>query len=138
MEQDALIAILLKEVTITFSRSSGPGGQNVNKVATKAQLIWSAEESRVLTDEQRNAIFQAALTRGYLTTNEKVVIADQHSRSQELNHEAVVEKFSALIRAAFIKKKKRRKTRVPKAQKAARIEAKKRLGEKKKLRGRYS
>jgi ribosome-associated protein len=94
-------------------RSSGPGGQNVNKVATKIELAFHVNSSELLTDEEKQTISQKLASRineeGYLK------ISDSSSRSQATNRENVLEKFYDTLDKALFKHKKRKPTRVPKA-----------------------
>jgi ribosome-associated protein len=94
-------------------RSSGPGGQNVNKVATKVELAFPVNDSALLSDEEKQIIstkLDAKINEeGYLK------ISDSSSRSQSTNRESVLEKFYDTIEKALIKPKKRKATKVPKA-----------------------
>lgn len=119
------LSALLSEATISFSRSSGPGGQNVNKVATKAQLFWEVEATGLYAEEERRKIKNAARDAGYLTGTGKIVISSQESRSQEANKESVIAKLASLIARALRPVKKRRKTRVPRSAREERLKSKK-------------
>jgi ribosome-associated protein len=104
---------LERECTFTAVRSSGPGGQNVNKVATKVELAFPVNDSALLSDEEKQIIstkLDAKINEeGYLK------ISDSSSRSQSTNRESVLEKFYDTIEKALIKPKKRKATKVPKA-----------------------
>lgn len=120
------------EIRLDFARSSGPGGQNVNKVSSKAQLRWSVDASAAFTDEQKAAIRAYAGSR--LTKDDEIVLAAESERSQLQNKEEVIRRLQELVRAALAPKKKRRPTKVSRAQKRKRVEEKRLVGEKKRTR----
>lgn len=126
------IAALNQELVFSTSRSSGPGGQNVNKVNTKVTLKFDVAGSAVLTDEEKQIISAKLATR--ITTEGILVLVSQDKRSQLDNKAAVREKFAKLITKAFEKKKTRKATKPSKASVKERIETKKRHAEKKKWR----
>lgn len=128
------IAIAEEELEEKFIRSSGPGGQNVNKLATAVQLRFDAKGSPNLPQRVRVRLLQLA---GARATKEGVVLieADAH-RTRERNRAEALERLAALIRAAAIAPKYRRKTRPTKASKVRRVEAKKRRSAIKSGRGR--
>jgi ribosome-associated protein len=125
-------AALYHEVVFSTSRSSGPGGQNVNKVNTKVTLKFDVAGSAVLSDEEKQVIAEKLATR--ITTEGILVLVSQDKRSQLENKEAVKQKFAKLIAKAFEKKKARKATKPSKASVKERIETKKRHAEKKKWR----
>lgn len=120
------------EPTITFSHSSGPGGQNVNKTSTKATLHWSVGKSAAFTDEQKNAIRAAAGKR--LSQDDEIVLYAEDTRSQSQNRALVIARLEELIARALAPRKTRKPTRVSRTQKRKRLEGKRLVGEKKKLR----
>ena len=123
---------LISELVFTMSRSSGPGGQNVNKVNTKVTLKLDVVNSSVLTLEQKELIAEKLATR---TTKEGVLILTaQEKRSQMQNKEAVVFKLDQLLTKAFADRKARKATKPSKAAHHARIKAKKHRSEKKQWR----
>jgi ribosome-associated protein len=125
-------ALLSPEISFVTSRSSGPGGQNVNKVNTKVTLKFDVVNSRILTDEEKVTIQEKLSSR---ITNEGVLmLMSQDKRSQQDNKEAVLAKLNVLLTKAFEKKKKRKATKPTKASKDKRIKGKKQLSEKKQLR----
>jgi ribosome-associated protein len=126
------IAALKQELVFSTSRSSGPGGQNVNKVNTKVTLKFDVAGSAVLTDEEKQIISDKLASR--ITTEGILVLVSQDKRSQLENKEAVRGKFAKLITKAFEKKKLRKATKPSKASVKERIETKKRHAEKKKWR----
>ncbi len=123
---------ILPELTFTTSRSSGPGGQNVNKVNTKVTLIWDVNQSTAITLEQKE-IIQLKLA-SIITKDGFLQITSQEKRSQLQNKESVIEKLEKRLTKAFEKKRARKTTKPSKAAKQKRIQEKKHRGEKKKWR----
>jgi len=117
------IAIDESELSESFVRASGPGGQNVNKVSSAVQLRFDARQSPSLPNDVAVRLLRLA---GKRATKEGiiVIVAQQH-RDQTRNREDARERLFALIRQAAVKPKPRRPTKVPKAQKRERLEAKK-------------
>ncbi|MGF7217274.1 ribosome-associated protein [Spirosoma lacussanchae] len=118
---------LQPELRYQFARSGGAGGQNVNKVATKAELRFNVRTSALLTDEER-AILSAKLA-GKLTAEGELVLTHQTERTQLANREKVTKKFYRLIEKAFEEPKPRRQTKPSKAAVAERIAEKKHKGD---------
>ncbi len=117
---------------LVFSRSSGPGGQNVNKVSTRVTVIFDLAGCETLSEEQKQRIRQAA--RQSLDKNGRIHISSQQYRSQWSNRVAALEKLRALLEKALKPKKKRKKTRTPAGAIDRRLEMKKRRSRIKKLR----
>ena len=122
-------AVPESEISLVFVRSSGPGGQNVNKTSTKAQLHWNVGGSRVFSEEQKVAIRQCA--GGRLSSRDEIVLAADVERSQLQNREEVIERLQNLVAKALAPKKVRKPSRVSGLQKRKRLGEKRRLGEKK-------
>jgi len=120
------------EFEFSYARSSGPGGQNVNKVNSKAVLRWSPGGSSSLTEDQR--LWLCA----QLKLNEagQVVIMSDRFRDQGRNREDCIQKFHALVEQALHVPKKRKKTRPTFSSRVKGKENKKRQSEKKSLRSR--
>lgn len=123
---------LIKELEYKAIRSSGPGGQHVNKVSSKIVLSFNLGASTVLKEEEKDLLRKAIATR--LTNDEVLMLACDVSRSQAANKEMVTERFLEIIKAGLIKPKKRKPTKPSKAAKKRRIEAKSKLSQKKGLR----
>lgn len=100
---------LLSDLTYQFSRSGGAGGQNVNKVATKAELRFSVRDSALITDAERATLLEKLANK--LTTEGELVMTHQTERTQLANKEKVTKKFLRLIGKAFETQKPRRATR---------------------------
>jgi ribosome-associated protein len=125
-------ALLGNELVFTTSRSSGPGGQNVNKVNTKVTLRFDPGNSTVLTEEEKQILLAKLASR--LTNEGILVLTAQDKRSQLQNKETVIRKFEELVARAFVKKKVRKITKPSKGAVQNRILKKKLQGEKKKWR----
>jgi ribosome-associated protein len=120
------------ELTISFIRSSGPGGQNVNKVSTAAQLRFNLDASPSLPEPVKVRAQRLAGSR--LTTEGEIVITADRYRTQVLNRDDAIERLLELLRQAAIPPKPRRKTRPTLASKTRRLESKTKRGGVKKLR----
>ena len=127
------IAIDESELTETFVRASGPGGQNVNKLATAVQLRFDVRHSPSLPADVRVRL--AALAGRRLTQDGVLVIIAQRHRTQERNREDARTRLIELIRQAAVPPKRRRPTRPTAASRERRIESKKRRSGVKRLRG---
>ena len=120
------------ELEFGFSRSGGPGSQHVNKVNTKVILRWNVANSQILTEEQRALLLKKLHTR--LTNEGELVLSSQAGRSQLANKEDVLAKLEVLLAKAFAVRKKRKPTKPTKASVEKRLEAKKKLSDKKRWR----
>ena len=130
------IAIEESELAVEFVRSSGPGGQHVNKASTAVQLRFDALRSPSLEAEVRQRL--AALAGNRLTAEGVIVIDARRFRSQKQNREDAVGRLVELIRRAAHKPRVRRKTKPSAASRRKRLEAKQRRGQIKRARGRVS
>jgi len=127
------IAIDDSEISESFIRASGPGGQNVNKLATAVQLRFDVRRSPSLPREVRARLERLAGRR--LTREGVLVITAQRYRTQERNRDDALARLIALIQAAAVRPTPRRPTRPTFASKVRRLEGKKRRGGIKALRG---
>ena len=122
------------ELHFEFARSSGPGGQNVNKVETKVRLLFDIHGSRSLSSNQRNRIQERLATR--ITKAGVLHVSSQRHRTREANRKATVERFVELLAGALEDEAPRLKTKVPTAARKRRLESKRRLSRKKAMRAR--
>jgi ribosome-associated protein len=127
------IAIDDGEISETFVRASGPGGQNVNKLSTAVQLRFDVRHSPSLPPDVRARLVRLAGSR--MTLDGVLLIMAQRFRTQERNREDARERLIELIRQATVRPKPRRPTRPTAASRERRIEGKKRRAGVKRLRG---
>ena len=123
---------LKQELIFVVSRSSGPGGQNVNKVNSKVTVKFNVKNSMVLTPEEKEIVLMKLGSK--LTTDGELIVSAQESRSQLDNKEAALQKFEKLLTKAFEKKKARKPTKPSKNAVQKRINSKKQHSEKKQWR----
>lgn len=120
---------LQKEITYKTSRSGGKGGQNVNKVSSKVELLFDINSSLLFTEEEKQLLNEKLQTR--FNKDGLVQVICDEERSQYLNKEKAVERLIVLLSKALIKPKVRKPTKVSKAAKAARLNNKRIQAEKK-------
>ena len=125
-----MIPHLDSELFFTASRSSGSGGQNVNKVSTKVELHFDVMNSKLLTNEQKQLIFSKL--KHHINKEGVLKVTVQETRSQFENKEIALKKFHLLIASAFLKVKKRIRTKASKGSKERRLQGKKNRSEIKK------
>jgi ribosome-associated protein len=120
------------ELSFSYARSSGPGGQHVNRVETRVTLRFDVAGSPSLTEEQRERVLRRLATR--INKDGVLRVVSQRHRTREANRRAAVERFHELLAEALRPRRVRRKTRVPRAARRRRLESKRRRGEVKQLR----
>ena len=125
---------ILSEVTFKAVRSSGAGGQNVNKVSSKVVLSFDLAHSQALTDEEKLLVETKLSSR--LTTDAVLILNCDEDRSQFRNKEIVTKRFLELIKNALLVPKERKPTKIPKSVIRKRIKDKKNVSEVKKNRRR--
>lgn len=121
-----------KEIRLEFIRSSGPGGQNVNKVSTGVQLRFDVLRSTTLASELKGRLIQLAGKR--INAEGVLVLESRRFRTQEANREDVLQKFYEMLAKAAQKPKARRKTKPTRASQEERLKEKKTRSGVKKLR----
>lgn len=122
------------ELRFTYSRSSGPGGQHVNKTSTRVTLLFDVDRSPSLDDHQRRRIRSRLATR--VSAEGILRVSAQQSRSREANTEAAIRRFAELLAAALHRNAPRTPTRTTRAAKERRISEKKARARIKQVRGR--
>jgi ribosome-associated protein len=121
-----------RELSFEYIRSSGPGGQNVNKVATAVQLRFDIANSPSLPGDVKARLLKMAGKR--VTSDGILVIEARRHRTQEKNREDAIQRFYELVKKAGEKPKSRHKTKPTKASKEKRLKSKKKRSEVKKIR----
>jgi ribosome-associated protein len=120
------------EFIFSASRSSGPGGQNVNKVSSKIELRINLQLTTLLSDEEKKLVYRKL--RNKINTDGELILVSQSERTQLLNKEVVIEKFYTIMAQALTLPLKRRSTRPTFASKVKRLEKKRSRASIKKLR----
>jgi len=123
------IPVLDSELVYRTSRSGGAGGQHVNKVETKVELLFNVQGSAVLDQKQKDLISTKLKNR--ISSGGNLALSCDSKRSQVANKKEVTERFYEFLRRALKKKKRRIATKPSRASKARRLDAKKKLGQKK-------
>ena len=126
------LSIPLSELRFKFHRSSGPGGQNVNKLNTSVELQFDFVHSAVLSDEQRQRIAEKLATR--LNSTGALSIQSERFRTQGRNRADCLDKLAILLAEALKTHPKRKKTKPSRAAQTRRLDSKRRHSEKKKSR----
>ena len=120
------------ELDVKASRSSGAGGQHVNKTSSRIEISWNVRDSSVLSDEQREMLLERLASR--LSNDGAVRIVASEMRSQKQNRERAEARLADLIRRALTPRKKRKPTRRPRSADEARLTSKKLHSKKKRER----
>jgi ribosome-associated protein len=123
------VSIPLSELEFRFSRSSGPGGQHVNRSETQVELVFDVANSPSLTEEQRQQAMSALQTR--LDSSGKLHLTASSSRSQYQNRQEVIRRFASVMQNALYRRRSRKATKPSLAARERRLEAKRRQSTKK-------
>lgn len=126
------VSVARSELEYRATRSGGPGGQHVNTSSTRIELTWDVGASPSITDEQRAVIRDRLANR--IDERGVLRLTSSGSRSQYQNREDVTDRFARLIADALRVRKPRKKTKPPRAAKEARLKAKKKRSDAKRLR----
>ena len=127
------IQIPPSELRFRFTRSGGPGGQNVNRVSTRVELVFDMQHSPSLDLEAKEMLRSSM--RSKLDSRGTIRVVSQESRSQWKNRQTAIEKFEYILRRALRPEKHRTPSTATRSSKEKRLAAKKQRGESKKLRG---
>ncbi|MBD3383540.1 aminoacyl-tRNA hydrolase [candidate division KSB1 bacterium] len=119
------------EIKLTATKSSGPGGQNVNKVNTRVTLSFDVLNSS-LTEEQKHRLYRRLTSR--INKEGELKLSSQEHRTQSANRKAVIDRFIELLQSTLRKPRRRKQSTLPQHVKAKRVAAKKHRGEIKKMR----
>ena len=123
------LSIPRSELDVLVSRSSGAGGQHVNKTSSRVEIFWNVSASRALDEKQRTRLSEKLGSR--MTNDGSIRVVASDMRSQTRNRELAEERLADLVRRALIVPKKRRATKPTRASKEARLESKRRHSTKK-------
>jgi len=126
------VSIPMSELRFRFARSSGPGGQHVNRSATQVELLFDVANSPSLNETQRQRVLRKLRSR--IDKEGTLHLVSQETRSQLRNREEVVDRFQVLVREALHVPKRRRPTRPTRAARERRLEEKRRRSEAKRER----
>jgi ribosome-associated protein len=132
MLSEKQIEILNKELSFKAVRSSGAGGQHVNKVSSKVELFFDLQYSKALSNDEKQLLFKNLQSR--LSKEQVLILSCAESRSQHKNKEIVINRFLELLNLHLVVPKVRRATKPSRASVKKRLDNKKKIGEKKSLR----
>lgn len=122
-------AVIIQECTFKAVRSSGAGGQHVNKVSSKIEMSFDVQNSKGLTEDEILKITEKLSNR--ISKSGLLLLQCSESRSQHKNKNTVIKRFFELLRTSLVVVKKRKKTRVPNRVKFKRLKNKRKLSDKK-------
>ncbi len=125
-------SIIEDEIELNFVRSSGSGGQNVNKVSSKVQLKWNVDNSSLFSDYQKNKIKE--FLKNKINKEGFLILEAEEYREQSKNRQEVLKKFTELIQQSLKEQKYRKKTKPTRSSQEKRIKAKKEISQKKQSR----
>ena len=131
---DSRVSIPLTEFDFEYMRSSGPGGQKVNKTSTKVRLRWSVVDSPSIDEALRQRVGETFRTR--ITADGEFLGTSQRTRDREANRSDCLEKLAEMIRQVSTPPRKRRPTRPTRASKERRLKQKKQRSRRKQMRAR--
>ncbi len=120
------------EFSFSTSRSSGPGGQHVNKTETRVELRFNVPDSELLSEEEKHRLLDKLANK--INSEGELILSSQEHKSQMQNKEECIKKFYELLAEALKVRKKRKKTRPSKAAREKRLKEKKKRSEKKEQR----
>lgn len=126
------LSIPLAELHFRFTPSGGPGGQHANRSATRVELLFDVADSSVLSEAQRERLMTAL--KGYIDGEGVLRLVSQATRSQAQNREEVTARFQSLLARALRPRKRRRPTRIPRAERQRRLAEKRHRSETKRFR----
>lgn len=126
------LAIPRAELGVRATRASGAGGQHVNKTSTRVEITWSVTSSQTLADEDRARLVSRLASR--LSDDGELRVVASDTRSQLQNRELAETRLADIVRRALVIPKARRKTRPSRAAKQARLDQKRKISEKKRVR----
>jgi len=126
------VRIPASEVELAYARSGGPGGQHVNKTASKVQLRWNALESAALSDADRELLQKRLASK--LTKDGDLIVSSERYRDQSRNVDDAVERFTHVVRRAIRRPTPRKKTKPSRASRERRLQAKRHRSERKRQR----
>ncbi|MEE9362291.1 MAG: alternative ribosome rescue aminoacyl-tRNA hydrolase ArfB [Cellulophaga sp.] len=129
-------AIVLQELQFKATRSSGAGGQHVNKVSSKIELFFDIPKSSGLTENEKERLYKKLVSK--LTKESVLLLQCSETRSQHKNKEIVIKKFFKLLKESLTVPKKRKKTKPSRSAIERRLQSKKRAALKKTNRGKPS
>jgi len=132
IEVTPAVSLPLSELAVETSRSSGPGGQHVNKTETRVTVRFDVEASAALDEDQKAMVRERLSSR--LTREGVLLVSAQRHRSQSANRELAIERLVELLQEALTEVEPRWSTRVPRGQKSDRRQQKRHRGELKRLR----